>query len=196
MVEGPLDRFDFPRVTDIGPFTETAAEQEFKRQDNNTFVVGSDVDREVATVHGVDLDNVNVVVAELKVREFIPEKDEVDSIIERAKRQIDVITRDTSVAIMEYWYDDFTGVAKIFDVEVKEPFRQMGIATTLKEQELDYMRNKGIELVYTDIISEGGYRLAKSTEFKPIQQADHLRGTEAMLSFNTDKNRGVMFRYL
>jgi len=191
MPSGPLD---FPRVTDIGPFTNTAAEQEFARSDNNTFVVGSDVDREVSTIHGVDLDDVNVVESKLTVREYIPDKEDIDGLIDRVKREFDVVTRDTEVAQMDYWYDDFTGVAKIFDVEVEEPFRRMGIATTLKQGELDYMRDKGIELVYTDIISDGGYRLAKRTGFKPIQQADHLIGEEAMLAFNN--KRGVMFRYL
>lgn len=194
MPSGPAN---FPRLTDLGPFTNTAAEQEFKRTDNNTFVVGSDIDREVATVHGVDLDDVNVVESELVVREYIPDDDDVNTLKDKIKRQVDVVTRDTKIAQMDYWYDDFTGVAKIFDVEVpEEQFRRMGIATELKNQELGYMEEKGIELVYTDIISDGGYGLAKATNFKPIQEADHLLGTEAQLRFNPERKRGIMFRYL
>jgi ribosomal protein S18 acetylase RimI-like enzyme len=192
----PSGPFDFPRVTDIGPFSEVDSQQEFIRRDNKTFIVGSDVDREVATIHEIDMDNVNVVEAELKVRSFVPDKENANNIRERVKRNIDIVTREEVVAEMDYWYDVDTGVAKIFDVEVDEDFRRMGIATTLKRRELDYMRSEDIDVVYTDIISEGGYRLARKTGFKPITQGTHLRGKQTTLTFNDSTKRGIMFRTL
>jgi GNAT superfamily N-acetyltransferase len=191
MPEGP---FGFPRVTDIGPLTEVEAEQEFTREVENTFIVGTDVDREIATIHNVDIDDVYDAEAKLIVR--TDQEESPDNVLDRLRSEFDSIFGKERIASMDYWYDPDTEVAKIFDVETREEFRRMGIATQLKEQELDYLKNQGIEVVYTDIISEGGYRLATRTGFKPIHEADHLRGTESMLTFNTDTNRGIMFKYL
>ena len=187
MTEGP---FGFPRVTSIGPFTDTPATQEFERDTNSRVVAQTDVDREIATVEGIDIDNAVQVTAKLVVREEVEERGE--RIIDNIREELDRATRDKNVGLIEYWY---TGeVAKIRYVEVEQDFQQMGIATTLKLNELDYMRRQGVEIVYTDIVSEGGYRLAKTTDFRPIHEAEHLRGAESTLHFGN--RRGVMFKYL
>ena len=189
MAKGP---FGFPRVTNIGPFVNVEAEQRFVRDEENTFIVGTDVDREVATLHSIDIDDVYDVTARLTVD--VNEEVAIDGILERLITEVENAVRGPNVAVMDYWYDPDAGVAKIFDITVEEDFRRMGIATQLKEQEMEYMNNQGVELVYTDIISEGGYRLAKATGFRPVHEADHLHGKETILEFN-DK-RGIMFKHL
>lgn len=194
MPEGPRD---FPRITNIGPFSELKAEQEFQRKEENTFIVGTDIDREIATIHDVDMDDVQEVQSKLIIRAEVDE--DPDNILDRVQSEIDAIFRDNNIAMMDYWYDPDNQVAKIFDVEVRKQFRRRGIATTLKELELDYMREHDVNIVYTDIISEGGYRLARATGFKPITQATHLQREQTsptMLDFFPEKNRGIMFKYL
>jgi GNAT superfamily N-acetyltransferase len=95
---------------------------------------------------------------------------------------------------MRYFYT--ADVGRIVDVKVDEEFRRMGIATRLKNLELDHMQDNGVEVVYTDVISEGGYRLAKKTGFKPIYKADHIDFQESSLTFSDDSKTGVMFKYL
>lgn len=190
----PTGPFGFPRVTNIGPFSEVEAEQEFQREEENTFIVGTDVDREIATIHDVNLDDVQDVESKLTVRAEVDKR--ADNILDRIQSEVDIIFRNNNVAMMDYWYSSNNSVAKIFDVEVKKPFRRMGIATQLKEQELEYMEDQGIDIVYTDIISEAGYNLARATDFQPIQRAVHLAGEETILQFNDTRNRGIMFKYL
>lgn len=190
MPKGP---FGFPRVTSIGPLSEVEAEQEFVREEENTFIVGTSVDREVSSIHGVDIDDVYDVMAQLKIRTDVD--NQPDNVLERVRSELDVLFREERVSSMDYWYDPDTGVAKLFDVQTKAEFRNMGIATQLKEQELEYMKDQGVEIVYTDIISEGGYRLAQRTGFQPIHEADHDLG-ESTLFFNEDTSRGIMFKYL
>jgi ribosomal protein S18 acetylase RimI-like enzyme len=194
MPKGPRD---FPRITNIGPFSELKAEQEFQHKEENTFIVGTDIDREIATIHDVDIDDVQEVESKLIIRAEVDK--EPDDILHRVRSELDTIFRDNNIAMMDYWYDPDNQIAKIFDVKVQKQFRRRGIATTLKELELEYMRDQGVNVVYTDVISIGGYRLATTTGFKPITHATHLDPEQAdssMLSYYPEKDRGIMFKYL
>lgn len=191
MPQGPLG---FPRVTNLGPFSEVEAAQEFQREDDpdaptpNLFL-----DREISIIHPrLDLSNVSRVDASLTVREIIDQNDYRDDILGRLEKEMDIATRDTDVGTVRYYYVGEVG--RIIDVKVDSDFRRKGIATRLKNLELDYMEDRGVEVVYTDVVSRGGYNLAKKTGFKPIGQADHIEFTETSLTF-TDTT-GVMFSYL
>lgn len=186
----PRGPFNFPRVTSIGPFTNVEASQEFNREVEERSIAGLFLDREIQSIHNVDISDATHVTAKLIVREEV--REDADGPLDQLQRELEIMNRDTRVAVMRYWLKEDIG--RIIDVKVEEDFRRMGIATQLKNQELEYMEDQGVEIVYTDVISEGGYRLAKKTEFKPIHQADHLRGTEATLTFQN--NRGIMFKYL
>jgi len=190
MPEGP---FGFPRLTNIGPFTEVEAEQEFNREITEG-AVGSDIDREIATIHNIDLDTVDRVTAELIVR---TNKDNIgEGILASIREEFGILAREETITAMQYWMDTHEEVGKIITVGTRETFRNMGLATQLKEQELDYMESKGINLVYTDVVSEGGYRLAKKTDFRPIDELDEIRNQESVLQFNRSRNRGIMFKTL
>lgn len=187
MPEGPLG---LPRLTSIGPFSNTEAAQEFSRERGVALGWG-DVDREVSNAESVSLNDAEGVEAKLTIREELPDE-EPDGVLDRIRNEVDVATRDETVATVTYWLSG--EVAKIKYIEVDGDFRQMGVGTRMKEIELGYMEEQGVEVVYTDIVSEGGYRLAKRTGFRPIHEADHLRGTEIALHFGD--RRGVMFKYL
>jgi len=183
-------KLNFPRLTTIGPFTDKDATQEFNREITQDYKPVNVVHREVGNIHNIDFSQADRVKSKLIVREEVP--DSSDSILGEIERQVNIATRDNIVAEMNYWAKD--DIAGIIDITVDESFRRMGIATKLKMQELDYMNSEGAEIVYTDVISEGGYRLAKTTGFEPIYRATHLEGTESVLTFNN--NRGVMFKYI
>jgi predicted GNAT family acetyltransferase len=187
MARGP---FNFPRVTSIGPFAESEASQEFKRETDQHKIMSLFLNREIMTIHDLEPQDAFHVDAKLVVREEVDE--DAKGPLETLQTELELMNRDTDVASMTYWMKE--NICSITGVEVKEDFRNMGIATTLKRQELEYMEEQGVEIVYTDVISEGGYRLAKRTDFKPIHQADHLRGTDAQLTFQN--NRGMMFKSL
>lgn len=188
----PTGPFNFPRLTDLGPFSDIEAEQEFKRRTNQQQSETAFLDREISSIHNIDTDAVTRVDSKLIVREKLV--DDVDGIMDVITREIDVITRDEEIAIMRYWIKDDIG--RIISVFVEDDFRNMGIATTLKNKELKFMEDSGVEIVYTDVVSNGGYRLAVKTGFKPITQADHLIGTEATLTFNPSLNTGIMYKYI
>jgi predicted GNAT family acetyltransferase len=187
MAKGP---FNFPRVTSIGPFAESEASQEFRRETDQQKIASLYLNREIMSIHDLEPENASYVDAKLVVREEVDE--DAKGPLETLQTELELMNRDTDVGFMMYWMKD--NICSITSVEVKKDFRNMGIATTLKRQELEHMKSQGVEIVYTDVISEGGYRLAKKTDFKPIHQADHLRGTEAGLTFQN--NRGIMFKYL
>jgi predicted GNAT family acetyltransferase len=187
MARGP---FNFPRVTSIGPFAESEASQEFKREVDQHKIMSVFLNREITSIHNLESRDALHVDANLVVREEVDE--DAKGPLETLQTELELMNRDTDVASMTYWMKE--NICTITGVEVKEDFRNMGIATTLKRQELEYMEEQGVEIVYTDVISEGGYRLAKRTDFKPIHQADHLRGTDAQLTFQN--NRGMMFKSL
>lgn len=191
MPEGP---FGFPRVTSLGPFSEMDAEQEFNRDnDYNVKPPVQFLDREISIIHddysglgGVDVE------ASLIVREQIDEPGE--RIVDKIEHEMEVITREENIGHITYFYSGDVG--RVITVNVDKDFRRMGIGTKLKNKELDHMQDEGVEVVYTDIISDGGYRLAKRTEFKPIDQADHIDFMESSLTFNHTSKRGIMFKYL
>lgn len=188
----PTGPFGFKRITNIGPFTNVDAEQEFKRiVDEDEIITRNSTSREISSIHGIDLDNVTFVKAKLIVRESLEEGDEI---IDRIKREVDIVTRDNRIATMRYWFDEESSVAKIIDVGVDSEFRRKGLGTKIKEKEEKFMQENNIDLVYTNIISQGGYRLARKTGFRPIHEADHLINTEAQFTFNNQ--RGVMFKYI
>jgi GNAT superfamily N-acetyltransferase len=186
----PTGPFNLPRVTNISPFTDTEASQEFIREVTTDEINGPFLSREVTAIHGIDTGNASYVDAKLVVREDI--NDDPDNLIERVESGIQSIDRETEVAYMEYWIKD--NISYIMQVYVKEDFRNMQIATTLKRGEIEHMKEEGVDIVYTDVISNGGYRLAVKTQFEPIYNADHLLGTESTLTFKN--NKGTMFRYL
>lgn len=191
MPEGPLG---FPRVTSIGPFSEIEAAQEFQRdEDSDEPSPELLLDREISAIHqSVDVSDVTRVDASLTVREIIDENDYRDGVLGRLEKEVDVATRDTDVGTVRYYHAGEVG--RIIYVKVDEEFRRKGIATRLKNMELDYMKDQGVEVVYTDVVSDGGYRLAKKTGFRPIYQADHFIHEESSLNFGN--RRGVMFKYL
>jgi len=191
MPEGPLG---FPRITNIGPFSEIEAAQEFQRdEDSDEPSPNLFLDREISIIHpSLDVSDVTRVDASLTVREIIDDNDYRDSVIGRLEKEMDVATRDTDVGTVRYYYAGEVG--RIIDVNVDKEFRRKGIATRLKNMELDYMEDQGVEVVYTDVVSRGGYNLAKKTGFKPINQADHINFTETSLTFAD--TTGVMFKYL
>lgn len=191
MVTGP---FDFPRVTNIGPFTETEAEQELRRTTlENTSSQNQLLDREISSIHDIDIDDVTFTDTTLIVREEIPEK--ADGVIDEIKREIDIATRETEISTMDYWIKD--DIARIGYVNTDSDFRNMGIATTLKNKELQRMENEGVEIVYTDVINSGGYRLAKKTGFEPIYRANHIPiDSDSLLNFDEKSNKGTMFKYI
>jgi len=189
MVKGPLG---LPRVTNIGPFTETEAEQEYS-VDINEDVPSQEafLDREISSIHNIDIDSVRYVDAKLIVREKIP--DEADGVVDKIKREVDIATRENDVATMTYWMKKDIG--RIGFIKTDDEFQNMGIATKIKRREIQRMKDYGVEIIYTDVISQGGYRLAKRTGFKPITQAEHmLQHPESQLNFNG--NRGTMYKYI
>jgi ribosomal protein S18 acetylase RimI-like enzyme len=189
----PEGRFGFPRLTNIGPFTELEATQEFERDIEEHRPPNLFLDREISIIHSSYPDSKGTEVsAKLIVREQLEEPG--DRIIDKIEHEIDVFTRDEVVGVMRYYYAN--DVARIIDVKVDEDFQRMGIATRLKNLELDHMEENGVEVVYTDVISEGGYRLAKKTGFEPIYRADHIDFQESSLTFSDSSNTGVMFKYL
>lgn len=190
MPEGPLG---FPRVTNIGPFTDVKATQEFDRDTFEEKPADLLLDREISSIHDSYDTEGNRVRAELIVRQHIGEYDG-DGPLDRLKHEMDILTRDETVAFMTYFYNDDVG--RVIDVQVEDEFQRIGIGTRLKSQELDHMQDQGVEVVYTDVISEGGYRLADKTGFEPIYRADHINFQESSLVFNDSSNRGVMFKYL
>jgi|APHM01.1.fsa_nt_gi hypothetical protein len=191
MVTGP---FDFPRVTNIGPFTETEAEQELNRNTlENASSQNQLLDREISSIHDIDIDDVTFVSTRLTVREEIPE--EADGIMDKIKREVDIATRETDICTMDYWMKNDIG--RVGYINTDSDFRNMGIATTLKNKELQQMENNGVEIVYTDVISTGGYRLAKKTGFEPIYKADHIPiDSDTLINFNEKSNKGTMFKYI
>jgi GNAT superfamily N-acetyltransferase len=191
MPEGP---FGFPRVTNIGPFTELEATQEFERDIDQQRAPNLFLDREISIIHdSYPGGKGNYTESKLIVREDIDEYDG-NGPLDRLEHELDVFTRDEVVGVMRYFYT--ADVGRIVDVKVDEEFQRMGIATRLKNLELDYMEDNGVEVVYTDVISEGGYRLAKKTDFEPIYKADHIDFQESSLTFSDDSKTGVMFKYL
>ena len=190
MPEGP---FGFPRVTNIGPFVEEKAEQEFNREISSPVEHTQFLDREVMAIHGVDKENTELIRATLDVE---VKQEGTNGVLENIKKEVGEVIGNREVALIRYWIDRVEGVGAIKAVSVEDEFRNMNIATTLKERELEFMEQRGVEVVYTDVVSEGGFRLAEKTGFKPIHRADHLIGEEATLNFSQDLNRGVMFKYL
>jgi len=191
MPEGPLG---FPRITNIGPFTELEATQEFERDIDRQRAPNLFLDREISIIHdSYPGGKGNYTESKRMVREEIEEYDG-NGPLDRLEHELDVFNRDEVVGIMRYFYT--ADVGRIVDVKVDEEFQRMGIATQLKNLELDHMEDNGVEVVYTDVISEGGYRLAKKTGFEPIYKADHIDFQESSLTFSDDSKTGVMFKYL
>lgn len=187
MPEGP---FGLPRLTDIGPFAQKEAEQHFRRETGLTQYRHYE-DEVIEEVFDADVYNANFVRSELIVK--VKPKQKHSGVLGKIRDEIKSVTSDTEVSHLSYWMDTSSGVAKISSAHTKEGFRGMGVATQLKEKELDYMKRNGVEVVLTDVVSEGGYRLAKATGFLPITQTD-INSEE--LVFYDDSNKGFMVRYL
>lgn len=186
--------YGFPRLTSLGPFAEQKASQEFNREIFENNRINQFLDREISSIHGTDINDITEVSAKLIVRENAEEPDENNGPLDKLVKEVKDLASDTTVSRVNYWFDIDSKVGRIIYIETLKDFQGMGVATQLKEQELDFMADQGIEVAYTDIISDGGYGLAKRTGFKPIHKADHLVGTEAALTFQN--NRGIMFKCL
>lgn len=187
MVQGPLG---FPRVTNVGPFTEVEATQEYGREIVEEKQVLNLLMREASSIHDMSFDRGKSVNASLTVREELDRSK--GGILDEIEQEVMKATRDTDVSKMLYVFND--DVAVIRSVKTDDDFRNMGLATTLKKNEISFMEEAGVKTVYTDIVSEGGYRLADRTGFRPIYEATHIDFTVSQLQFND--RRGVMFRYL
>jgi len=185
MPEGPLG---FPRLTNVGPFTEDPEEYYEREVSDLTFTRFED--DIIAEQLGANLDEAKYVRAEFGVK---MEYDDEEGIIGQIESEVRDITGQKQVAHMSYWMDTSSGVAKIKSVNVGKEFRKMGIATELKKTELQTMKQEGIDVVMTDVVSEGGYRLSKNTGFMPVT-GTHVESEEIV--FDDELNRGFMVRYL
>jgi len=186
--EGP---FGFPRVTNIGPFVDKKTEQVYKREE-----IGKPnylpIYRAVAESHNINLDESITYRSSLKV---IQEQEEPDNtgILGDIEKAINSLTTDTEIAHIRYFIHKKSKVGAIGGIKTSEDFRGMGIATELKEKEMQFMKEQGIEVVFTNVVSEGGFRLSKKTDFRPIDEYD---GPIGDMNFNPEFNRGEMFKHL
>lgn len=194
----PTGPFGFPRITDIGPFSDYEANQEYERvvavreEPYQNWLPHT----EFKMLEDIQGGQFTAVDARF---EKVFDLDEPEDFAERIKRG--TIPSSTNVAKMSYWIHKGTGTAAIIDINVEEDFRRIGIATTMKERELDYMESEGVDVVYTYVISDGGYKLARRTGFRPITESSELMSKIqekelTNLEFNSSMNRGAMFRYL
>lgn len=182
-----------PDIPLIGEVTVDIDRFEYIRQpDEGRIIFSGDVDREISTIHNLSERETTPMQAKLVLP---PQNKEIerDGIVGEIE---EAVTPPTAVFSMTYWMNERDGVGMIGYIRVDKEFQGRGIATLFKREEMEYMESKGIDLVYTDVVSEAGYRLARRTGFRPIHEADHLYAEETTLVFNSRSNTGVMFRYL
>lgn len=172
---GKYDTSEFPLLTDVGPFEGKEADQRFEREFSESDPLYGYADREVSSIYGV-------------------EKSEIDHI--RAKLMVHGEGLVVEASRIVYWMDKDSKVAKIIAAHTDEPFRKMGVAKSIKLGEIQFMYDNGIDTVFTDVTSEGGYQLAKSVGFYPVDELDGIIDEGHLLSFDHEFNRGIMFKNL
>jgi len=100
MPEGPLG---FPRITNIGPFTELEATQEFERDIDRQRAPNLFLDREISIIHdSYPGGKGNYTESKLMVREDIDDYDG-NGPLDRLEHELDVFTRDEVVGVMRYF---------------------------------------------------------------------------------------------
>jgi len=187
----PTGPFGFSRVTGVGPFVDEEASQKFTRKKVRP-PADTGFHYNVARSQGIDLKEAFSYEARLEV-EKEPEKSSRVGAIGEIEDVINSLTTSTDASFMQYWVHEPSGVAAIQNVRTHAKLRNMGIATQLKEQEMEHMRELGAKVVFTDVVTEGGYSLADKTGFKPIGMYGDETGN---LKFHEDQKRGVMFKLL
>lgn len=173
----PTGPFGFPRVTSLGPFTEREAQQEFTRNKKEMPYPMNDVwytERDEGDIESERGEGLMLTKSRLIVREQ-PESDR-RGIFGDIEEELQAVVGEKTVAYCDYEYEIGSNLGKIRKVEVDDPFRNMGIATELKQRAHQDMRENGIEYVYTDIVSDAGYRLAKRTGYEPSGMFHNKRG--------------------
>lgn len=187
----PTGPFGFPRVTDVGPFVDKDASQKFTRKKVRP-PAETGFHYNVARSQGINLKEAFSYEARLEV-EKEPEKSGKEGPLGEIEDAINSLTTSTDASFMQYWVHEPSGVAAIQNVRTHAKLRNMGIATQLKEQEMGHMRELGAKVVFTDIVTEGGYRLADKTDFKPIHM---YGGDKGNMKFHKYERKGVMFKLL
>jgi len=188
----PRGPFGFPRVTDVGPFVDEDVSQRFVRDNKGDKTHIFPEDKEIIKVFSVDENTITTIKSRLEVdRES--KKDEASGVLGAIKEEVEELRFPKEVAHIRYWYSQDSGIAKVEGTVTEEDFTRMGIAKTLRQRELEHLKDLGIDLVFTDVVSGGGYNLAKSTGAKPI---DEMARDTGYLEFDHELNRGIMFNRL
>lgn len=188
----PRGPFGFPRVTNVGPFVDEDVSQRFVRDNKGSKTHIFPEDREIIKVFNVDEASIVTIKSRLEVDKE-SEADEADGIVDTLMEEMEDLRFPTEVAHIRYWYSQESRVAKVEGTVTEEDFTRMGIAKTLRQKELEHLKDLGIDFVFTDVVSDGGYNLAKSTGAKPI---DEMARDTGHLEFDHELNRGIMFNRL
>lgn len=180
MPEGP---YGFPRITNIGPYSELEGTQEYTIEQNDYAVVpeggleGSLRKRDIIT--SKSLDQIDNYVAKLIFRADLQEPPRGNPLA-RIKHEVSVVTRDNNVATASWMLFEQDAVAVMGTVSVEEEFRRMGIGTEIKERAVEHMQEHGMERAFTLAVSDEGESLARRTRFEETDTAKDINAWDSL----------------
>lgn len=159
MPEGP---FNFPRITNIGPFVEKEAEQKFVvEQNQRDYLAETGIEDKLAKERNVENPrNGDFKRIELTLRVQTEEPDKGLGLIERPFKRTEFIVAEST-----YTYDPSTKVAIAGRTAVDEELRHMGIGTELAQRREQDMITRGIKEVWAIQATEGGKALLEKLNF-------------------------------
>lgn len=156
MAEGP---FGVKRLTNLGPLASDDVEINFEEERERDPIIVPELKEEIQR-NNWEYDWIERVTRRVVIKQDVEETG-VDVLDEFKKG---IASLGERVALIEY-YMMSNGIGYIKRTEVDRRFRREGVASEMRQDVLDDMKEQGMEVVYTYPSTRAGEELAKSQGF-------------------------------